>query len=204
MEPYAQELDPGSVRVDPIEQFQIWFDEAVSAGQPQPDAMSLATASAEGRISNRIVLLKTCDERGFTFFTNYESRKSSELPDSAWAALTFFWQILHRQVRIEGHVTRVSAEESAEYFATRPRGSQLGAWASPQSQELATRDELTERLSEVEGRFEGKDVPCPPFWGGIRVEPLSIEFWQGRGNRLHDRVVYSLENGAWRIARLAP
>jgi pyridoxamine 5'-phosphate oxidase len=204
MEPYTQELDPGSVLRDPIKQFHLWFDGAVSAGQPDPDAMALATSSEDGRISNRIVLLKTCDERGFTFFTNYESRKSGELTDSAWVALTFFWQKLHRQVRIEGRVRRVSTHESAEYFATRPRGSQIGAWASPQSTRIASREELMERFAEVERRFEGKPIPCPPFWGGFRVGPVTIEFWQGRESRLHDRVLYSLENGEWRISRLAP
>jgi pyridoxamine 5'-phosphate oxidase len=204
MEPFSQELDLSSVRRDPIDQFHSWFDEVVTSGQPQPDAMALATVSPEGRVSNRIVLLKSCDQRGFTFFTNYQSRKSDELPDGAWAALTFFWQTLHRQVRIEGRVNHVSSEESAEYFATRPRGSQLGAWASPQSSEIGSREELIERLVEVDRRFEGEAVPCPPFWGGIRLEPSTIEFWQGRENRLHDRILYSFDNGTWRLSRLAP
>ena len=204
MEPYAPELDPSTVLADPIEQFHVWFENAVSASQPEPEAMSLATSSEEGRLSLRIVLLKSCDERGFTFFTNYQSRKSSELRDSAWVALTFFWQTLHRQVRIEGRVSRVSADESAEYFATRPRGSQIGAWASPQSQEIPSREELMQRFAEIERRFEGEQVPCPPFWGGFRVDPVAIEFWQGRESRLHDRVLYSRENGEWRISRLAP
>lgn len=204
MEPYAPELDPVSVFADPIDQFHAWFDDAVVAGQPEPEAMSLATCGEDGRLSLRIVLLKSCDQGGFTFFTNYESRKSTELGESAWVALTFFWQTLHRQVRIEGHVSRVSADESAEYFATRPRGSQIGAWASPQSREIASREELMQRFAEIEKRFEGKDVPCPPFWGGFRVDPVSIEFWQGRESRLHDRVLYSRENGKWRISRIAP
>ncbi|MEP7271526.1 MAG: pyridoxamine 5'-phosphate oxidase [Acidobacteriota bacterium] len=205
METLTGHLDPGSVASEPIKQFQIWFDEAVQAQQPEPEAMALATASAEGRISNRIVLLKGCDDRGFTFFTNYESRKSSELTEDSWAALTFFWQGLHRQVRVEGRVNRVTQEESAAYFATRPRGSQLGAWASPQSKQIASRSELLKRLADIEARFQDGPVPCPPNWGGIRVSPLAVEFWQGRESRLHERVLYTRqEDGGWRISLLAP
>ncbi len=205
MDTLTPQLDPSSVASEPIKQFQMWFEEAVRAEQAEPEAMSLATASSEGRISNRIVLLKGCDERGFTFFTNYDSRKSIELKEGDWAALTFFWQSLHRQVRIEGTVNRVSQEESAAYFATRPRGSQLGAWASPQSSEISNRSELLERLSEIELRFQNAPVPCPPNWGGFRVRPLAVEFWQGRENRLHERVLYAQqEDGDWRISLLAP
>lgn len=205
MDTLSRQLDPASVASDPVDQFRIWFDEAVQAGQPDPEAMALATASREGRVSNRIVLLKTSDERGFTFFTNYESRKSGELLEDGWAALTFFWQSLHRQVRIEGRVNRVSNEESAEYFATRPRGSQLGAWASPQSREIASRAELIDRLTGIERRFEDGPIPCPPNWGGYRMQAASVELWQGRESRLHERVLYTrLDDGTWRISLLAP
>lgn len=205
MDTSSPQLDPSTVAVDPIEQFRAWFDEAVKAGQPEPEAMALATASSDGRISNRIVLLKACDERGFTFFTNYDSRKSHELPERGWAALTFFWQTLHRQVRIEGQTSRVSTRESTEYFATRPRGSQLGAWASPQSRELSSRAELIQRLAEVEKRFGDDPIPCPPNWGGFRLTPESVEFWQGRESRLHDRVLYTRgADSSWRISLLAP
>jgi pyridoxamine 5'-phosphate oxidase len=190
---------------DPLRQFHLWFDQAVKANELDPDAMTLSTASSEGRVSSRIVLLKGCSERGFVFYTNYESRKSGELGENPWAALTFYWRVLHRQVRIEGRVEKVSLEESAEYFATRPRGSQLGAWASPQSQEISDRSELEKRVAELERRFDDGPIPCPPNWGGFLLRPVSIEFWQGRENRLHDRVLYTRHaDGDWRISQLAP
>jgi pyridoxamine 5'-phosphate oxidase len=193
------------VDTDPIRQFHLWFDHAVKAEELDPDAMALSTASSDGRVSSRIVLLKGCSERGFVFYTNYESRKSSELSENSWAALTFFWRVLRRQVRIEGRVERVSAEESAEYFATRPRGSQIGAWASPQSREIASREELDQRVAELERRFQDGPIPCPPNWGGFLLRPVRIEFWQGRENRLHDRIVYTLQTDeSWRISQLAP
>jgi pyridoxamine 5'-phosphate oxidase len=190
---------------DPIRQFHLWFDQAVKANELDPDAMALSTASPEGRVSSRIVLLKGCSERGFVFYTNYESRKSGELGENPWAALTFYWRVLHRQARIEGRVEKVSPEESAEYFATRPRGSQLGAWASPQSREISDRLELEKSVEELERRFDDGPIPCPPNWGGFLLRPMSIEFWQGRENRLHDRVLYTLQaDGDWRISQLAP
>ena len=190
---------------DPIRQFHLWFDQAVKANELDPDAMALSTASSEGRISSRIVLLKGCSERGFVFYTNYESRKSGELGENPWAALAFYWGVFHRQVRIEGHVERVSPQESAEYFATRPRGSQLGAWASPQSREISSRSELDQLVAEVERLFQEGPITCPPNWGGFFLRPVSIEFWQGRENRLHDRILYTLQgDGSWRISQLAP
>ena len=198
------QFDLSSLDADPIVQFQRWFNEAAETVQPLPEAMSLATVSANGRVSNRIVLLKGCDPRGFVFFTNYESRKSIELSQNNSAAATFYWPFIERQVRIEGRVTKTSREESEAYFATRPRGSQLGAWASPQSREIESRAELEERLAELERRFAEGPVPCPPNWGGFLIEPLTIEFWQNRDNRLHDRVLYTREAGAWKRAVLAP
>lgn len=189
---------------DPITQFRQWFDQAVESEQPDPEAMTLSTATPDGRVTARIVLLKGCDDRGFVFFTNYESRKSREIMSNPRAALTFYWHALHRQVRIEGIVERVSVEESEAYFQTRPRGSQIGAWASPQSEEIATREELERRVAEIEERFRDRPVSCPPFWGGFRVRPERIEFWQGRESRLHDRILYSLRDGHWRVSRLAP
>ncbi|MFN0086647.1 MAG: pyridoxamine 5'-phosphate oxidase [Blastocatellia bacterium] len=200
----SQSLDEKDVAADPIQQFHQWFDQAVESEQPDPEAMTLSTANAEGGISARIVLLKGCDERGFVFYTNYESRKSLEMGRNGRVALTFYWPALHRQVRIEGEVERVAAEESEAYFQTRPRGSQLGAWASPQSRPIADRQALEAQLSEVEQRFGDGPIPCPPFWGGFRVAPARIEFWQGRESRLHDRILYTHAGGAWNLSRLAP
>ena len=198
-------LDECLVAADPIKQFHLWFEEAIAAGQLDPEAMTLGTSNREGRISGRTVLLKGCDERGFIFYTNYESRKGSELPPGAWAALTFYWAVLNRQVRIEGRVEKISAEESDAYFATRPRGSQLGAWASPQSRQIANRAELEDLMAEVEQRFIAGPPPRPPHWGGYLVRPESIEFWQGRESRLHDRILYTkIVEGGWEIGRLAP
>lgn len=198
-------LDEGLVDADPINQFHLWFDEAVQAEQGDTEAMTLSTVASDGRVSARIVLLKGCDARGFVFYTNYESRKSSELNDRSWAALTFYWMTLNRQVRIEGRVERASEAEADAYFATRPRGSQLGAWASPQSRVISGRAELEERLAEIEQRFKEGEVPRPPNWGGFLLRPESIEFWQGRESRLHDRIHYEkTDDGKWRIQRLAP
>jgi pyridoxamine 5'-phosphate oxidase len=199
----SQPLNEDQVADDPIVQFNLWFEEAVKSEQPDPDAMTLSTA-AEGRAAARVVLLKGCDESGFVFFTNYESRKSRELALNPRAALTFYWSALHRQVRIEGVAEKASPEESEEYFRTRPRGSQIGAWASPQSEELGAREELEQRVAETEERFKDQPINCPSFWGGFRVRPERIEFWQGRESRLHDRILYTLRDGAWRISRLAP
>jgi pyridoxamine 5'-phosphate oxidase len=190
---------------NPIQQFRRWFDEAFASNLHEPNAMTLATTTSDVRPSARIVLLKGFDERGFVFYTNYESRKSSELAANPRAALVFYWGELERQVRVEGRVERIPDEESDAYFAGRPRGSQLGAWASQQSRPVTDRGALEERLRELEVDYEGREVPRPPFWGGYRVEPETIEFWQGRENRLHDRLVYRRSReGGWRRERLQP
>lgn len=203
----SEPLSENSVASNPIEQFRAWFDEAVRAEQPDPEAMTLSTATRTGTVSARIVLLKGFDPQGFVFYTNYQSRKSRELTANPSAALTFYWHSLNRQVRIEGTVGRVSQAESEEYFATRPRGSRIGAWTSPQSEVITDRESLESKLAEVEARFSEGPIPCPLFWGGFRLQPNYFEFWQGRENRLHDRIVYQTDQHAdinWRIARLAP
>ena len=189
----------------PIEQFRRWFEDALAADLHEPNAMTLATATPDGRPSARIVLLKGFDEQGFVFYTNYEGRKSRELEINPYCALVFYWGELERQVRIEGRVSRVSEADSDAYFAGRPRGSQLGAWVSEQSRPVQDRGALEERLRELEAGYDGREVPRPPFWGGYRVEPEVIEFWQGRENRLHDRLRYRRSDGGrWRRERLQP
>lgn len=200
----SQPLTEDSVAADPIEQFNHWFHDALTAEQPDAEAMTLATAANDGRVSGRIVLLKGCDVRGFVFFTNYESRKGQELAEHPFASLTFYWHTLNRQVRIEGKVEQVSRVESENYYQTRPRGSQIGAWASPQSRELESREALELRVAEFTQQFETEPIKCPPFWGGYLLRPDHVEFWQGRESRLHDRIVYSLQAGQWRKLRLAP
>jgi pyridoxamine 5'-phosphate oxidase len=193
-------LDP-----DPLAQFRAWFEEAAATGLRVPEAMALATATSEGRPSVRMVLLKDADERGFAFYTNYESRKGRELEQNARAALLFHWDPLGRQVRVEGPVELVGREESEAYFRTRPRGSALAAWASRQSEPLAGRDELEEAVRAVAARFEGADVTLPPHWGGYRLVPERYEFWQHQDDRLHDRIRYEPDGaGGWRRVRLAP
>jgi pyridoxamine 5'-phosphate oxidase len=189
---------------DPIALVQRWCADAQAAGIEQADAMTLATATPDGRPSARAVLLKGVDARGFAFFTNYESRKARELEANPRAALVLLWVALHRQIRATGTVVRLSEDESDAYFATRPRGSQLGAWASAQSRPLADRAELEARWAALDERYAGAVVPRPPHWGGYRVEPDEIELWQGRANRLHDRVAYTRSDGGWERLRLQP
>ena len=197
-------LNESEVAPGPIEQFRVWFEEALNAGLHEPNAMTLATATPDGKPSARVVLLKGYDERGFTFYTNYEGRKARELEANPNCTLAFYWGELERQVRVEGRATRVPAEESDAYFASRPRGSQIGAWTSEQSRTVEGRERLEERLQKLEAEYEGREIPRPPFWGGYRVEPESIEFWQGRENRLHDRLLYTRRGGEWEIQRLQP
>jgi pyridoxamine 5'-phosphate oxidase len=202
---YAREsLDERDVARDPIVQFARWFQEALNSGFTEPNAMTVATADAQGRPSSRVLLLKGYDSRGFVFFTNYDSRKGRELAENPQAALLFHWVELERQVRIEGRVDKVAPAESDEYYASRPLGNRLGAWASPQSSVLADRGTLERRLAELE-REHGDDPPRPPHWGGYRLAADCLEFWQGRPSRLHDRVRYTLVSaGSWKIERLAP
>ncbi|MDP9410697.1 MAG: pyridoxamine 5'-phosphate oxidase [Actinomycetota bacterium] len=198
-------LDETSLRPDPLAQFRGWFEDALAAGLHEPNAMTLATATPGGKPSARVVLLKGFDERGFVFYTNYEGRKGEELGRNPRAALVFYWGELERQVRIEGRASRVPERESDVYYASRPRGSRLGAWASEQSRPVEGREVLESRLRALEREYEGREVPRPPFWGGYRVEPEAVEFWQGRQNRLHDRIVYRRRGaGGWEIERLQP
>ena len=197
-------LTKASADPNPLHQFAIWYDEVLAKETPDANAMTLATASKAGRPSVRVVLLKSFDDHGFVFYTNYLSRKAKDLDDNPWASLLFYWSAFWRQVRVEGLVEKISAAESEEYFQSRPLGSKLGAWTSNQSEVIAQREILEARFIELEKRF-GADVPRPEHWGGYRLIPNSIEFWQGRDNRLHDRLRYRLEkNGTWLIERLGP
>ncbi len=197
-------LDENSVDTDPIRQFQFWFEQALDAQLPEPNAMTVATVDAEGRPSARILLIKGVDERGFVFYTNYESRKGRELAGNPYASLLFHWIELERQVRIEGVIEKTNAEQSDAYFTSRPLGSRIGAWASEQSREIATRGELEAREKAFAERF-GENPPRPPHWGGYRLVPDRIEFWQGRPSRLHDRLLYTRQtDNRWQISRLSP
>jgi pyridoxamine 5'-phosphate oxidase len=189
---------------DPLKRFQEWFREAGQAGVEVPEAMTLATAAADGAPSARMVLLKGADDDGFLFYSGYVSRKAGELEENPRAALVFYWRPLGKQIRVEGRVERVPDVESDEYFATRPRGSQLAAWASQQSHQMAGREELERRYAELEREYEGRAVPRPPHWGGYRLRPDAIEFWEHRENRLHDRTRYTRAREGWRAERLAP
>ena len=189
----------------PFQQFQLWLEQAIAAELPEPNAMTLATLSAQGKPIARMVLLKGLDEKGFVFYTNYDSAKGKQLTETDSAALVFWWAGLERQVRVEGTVEKVSSTESDAYFQSRPKASQLGAWASPQSQVIENRDVLEKRLAELEEKYATEKVPRPSHWGGFRVIPTAIEFWQGRPSRLHDRIRYELdEKGDWFYQRLAP
>ena len=197
-------LDEADVSPNPFEQFSIWMEQALAANVLDVEAMALATVSADGAPSARVVLLRGYDVRGFSFYTNYESIKGIELAANPKCALVFHWREIERQVRIQGVAKPVSEDESEKYFATRPRGSQLGAWASKQSAVLNGRHELEQRWQALEAEHLGREIPRPLFWGGYRVEPEMMEFWQGRRSRLHDRLRYSKTNEGWKIERLAP
>jgi pyridoxamine 5'-phosphate oxidase len=189
---------------DPIAFFQEWLAEAENSGIILPESMTVSTCSTQGRPSSRVVLLKQVDPKGFIFFTNYGSHKARELDANPYAALLFHWNMLQRQVRIEGKIERISTEESNAYFQSRGRGSRIGAWASHQSEELTDRDTLLQRVKFFEKKFAGKEVPLPKFWGGYRVIPERIEFWQGKADRLHDRFVYTATDNSWQVKRLNP
>jgi len=198
-------LDENRIDTDPVKQFQLWFDEAIAAKLPMPDAMSLATVTPDCRPTSRMVLLKQVDGYGFVFFTNYESAKAKQLEISPYAALVFYWPQLERQVRVEGKVTKTSLEESVAYFKTRPRESQIGAWASPQSEVIPAREVLEQRARELAELYGDREIDCPENWGGFRLTPDRIEFWKGRVGRLHDRILYELQpDGSWTMKRLAP
>ncbi len=197
-------LEEASVPADPFVLFRTWLEDALASSETEPNAMAVASVDPSARPSLRMVLLRGYDERGFVFFTNYESRKGLELELNANAALLWYWGSLQRQIRVEGVAEQIAAADSDDYFAQRPRGHRIGAWASPQSHAVASRAALEARVAEAERRFEGREVDRPPHWGGYRVAPLSFEFWQGRPNRVHDRIRYLREGSAWKINRLAP
>ena len=197
-------LDSTDVLPEPIAQFRRWFDAALQAGVPEPNAMHVSTVTAEGRPDGRIVLLKDVSTAGFVFYTNYDSRKGRELAEHPFATLTFFYPELERQIRIEGRVERVSADESDAYFGSRPRGSQIGAWVSHQSDVIDSRDVLEKRQRDLEAQFADQPVPRPAHWGGFRLIPDAVEFWQGRPSRLHDRIRYRKAGEEWKIERLSP
>ncbi|MBT8125689.1 MAG: pyridoxamine 5'-phosphate oxidase [Gammaproteobacteria bacterium] len=198
-------LEEDNVNKDPFKQFQLWMDEALAADFVEPNAMNVATVNKDGDISSRMVLLKGFDEKGFVFFTNYQSNKANDLASINKAALNVWWDKLHRQVRVNGAVEKVSREETVKYFHSRPRGSQIGAVASQQSRVIKNHVMLEEEYKKIESQFEGQEIPCPEHWGGYRVIPEQFEFWQGRPNRLHDRLRYAkTDSDEWKIERLSP
>lgn len=201
----AASLSEADSKADPIKQFELWFNEALEAKVPESNAMTLSTATTDGRPSARIVLLKGIHENGFVFYTNYLSRKGKEITKNPIGALTFFWPAMERQIRIEGTIEKASREQSDKYFQSRPKGSQIGAVASPQSQEITGREQLEKKWAELEAEYDGKTIPKPSFWGGYILKPRLIEFWQGRPSRLHDRILYKkIDNKNWKKVRLAP
>jgi len=200
----SEGLDEKTIERDPIKQFQTWLNDAFEAKLPLPEAMTLATATPDGKPSARMVLLKQVDHDGFVFYTNYNSDKAEQLDENPYAALVFYWAKLDRQVRVEGSISRTSREESLGYFATRPRESQIGAWASEQSEVISSRAELEQRAEELEKQYRDREIECPEHWGGYRLKPERIEFWKSRIGRLHDRILYQREGDAWTITRLAP
>ena len=197
-------LDEHDVERSPFDQFNKWFKEAISSEIPEVNAMTLATASKSGRPSVRTVLLKQYDDKGFVFFTNYESKKAKDISENPQAAVLFFWEPLERQIRISGSIEKITVAESFEYFHSRPIDSQLGAWASQQSSVISARALLEKAFGEMLEKFKNGKIPLPPFWGGYRIIPDEFEYWQGRANRLHDRILYKSNNGVWTIQRLAP
>jgi pyridoxamine 5'-phosphate oxidase len=204
MTDFAEELDERVIDRDPINEFKRWFDDAVASGMKLPEAMTLATATPDGTPSARVVLLKSVDTDGFVFYTNYSSAKARDLEANPAAALVFYWSQFDRQVRVQGVVEHVTPEESQAYFRTRPRESQIGAWASPQSEVIENRETLEARVAELEEIYGDREIECPEHWGGYRVKPTRIEFWKGRLGRLHDRIVYERDGAGWKISRLAP
>ena len=200
----SEGLDENTIDRDPIKQFQAWFNDAFEAKLPLPEAMTLATATRDGKPSARMVLLKQVDHDGFVFYTNYNSAKAEQLDENPYAAVVFYWPKLDRQVRIEGSITRTSREESLAYFATRPRESQIGAWASEQSEVIESRAVLEQHAEELEKEYADREIECPEHWGGYRLKPERIEFWKSRLGRLHDRILYQREGDSWTITRLAP
>ena len=199
-----RELSESTIDADPFAQFSIWMSDALQARVIEPAAMTVSTVDTGGRPSSRVVLLKGFDSNGFIFFTNYESKKAVDLSANPQISLHFFWPDLERQVTIDGTAAKTTREVSESYFASRPMESRIGAWASEQSSVLANREELVEKVDEIKERFEGQQIPCPPFWGGFVVTPNRFEFWQGRKSRLHDRILYTPGGDAWTISRLSP
>jgi pyridoxamine 5'-phosphate oxidase len=200
----TRSLDKQTAKPNPFEQFEMWLEEAIAEAVDEPNAMVLTTAASNGKTSARIVLLRGFDQKGFVFYTNYDSRKGREIAQNPNASLLFFWAKLERQIRIEGVISKIDRRQTEEYFASRPRESQIGAWASLQSDVIAERSELEDKIAALEKQFEGKEVPCPENWGGYVLQPDLFEFWQGRKSRLHDRLCYTKIKSNWNIERLSP